>query len=103
MVKSDSILERMTEYFNNNGFPVIVRRLSKGYSIVNEYGEPLARFRPAPGNQDRVEVLWWKYSGKWGHIGDFGGLFMDLEKALAYVLSDPTGIFWKGKIDFFPR
>ena len=35
-------------------------------------------------------------SDKWDHIGDFGGLFMGIEEALEYVLSDPMGIFWKG-------
>ena len=95
MRKADSALDRMTEYFGKKGAPVIVQRRNKGYSIIHESGEPVARFRPTAADPDRVEVLWWSHRDKWDHIGDFGGLFMELEEALDYVVSDPMGIFWK--------
>ena len=97
MTKEDSILDRMKEYFDKEGAPVTVQRINKGYSIIHESGEPVARFRPREGDSDEVEVLWWSHRDKWDHIGDFGGLFMSLEEALKYVLSDPMGIFWTGQ------
>jgi hypothetical protein len=97
MGKADSILDIMTEYFDKKGAPVIVQRVNKGYSIVHESGEPVARFRPRAGDSDRVEVLWWSHRDKWDHVGDFGGMVMGLEEALEYVLSDSMGIFWKGQ------
>jgi hypothetical protein len=97
MEGANCILDRMTEYFDMKGSPVVVQRVNKGYSIIHETGEPVARFWPRVGDSNRVEVLWWSHSDKWDHIGDFGGLFMDLDEALEYVISDPMGIFWKGK------
>jgi hypothetical protein len=97
MAKVDSVLDRMREYFDQKGAPVIVQPINKGYSIIHESGEPVARFRPRAGDSNRVEVLWWSHRDKWDHIGDFGGLFMGLEEALGYVLSDPMGVFWKGQ------
>jgi hypothetical protein len=97
MEAANSILDRMTEYFDMKGSPVVVQRVNKGYSIIHETGEPVARFRPRVGDSTCVEVLWWSHRDKWDHIGDFGGLFMGIEEALEYVLSDPMGIFWKGQ------
>ena len=97
MEKADSVLDKMTKYFDKKRSPVVVRRDNKGYSIIHESGEPVARFRLREGDSDRVEVLWWSHRDKWDHIGDFGGLFMGIEEALEYVLSDPLGIFWKGQ------
>ena len=97
MEKADSVLDKMTKYFDKKRSPVVVRRVNKGYSIIHESGEPVARFRLRGGDSDDVEVLWWSHRDKWDHIGDFGGLFMGLDDALEYVLSDPMGIFWKGQ------
>ena len=97
MKKADSVLDRMNEFFDKKGSPVVVRRINKGYSIIHESGEPVARFRPRGDDSNYVEILWWSHREKWDHIGDLGGLFMDLEEALEYVLSDPMGIFWKGQ------
>ena len=58
MAKADSVLDKMTEYFDKKGTPVIVRRLNKGYSIIHESGEPVARLRPRAADPDRFEVLW---------------------------------------------
>ena len=96
MAKADDILDRMTEFFEKEGAPVIVQRINKGYSIIHESGERVARFRPRTDESNGVEVLWWSHRDKWDHIGDFGCLFMGLEEALKYVLSDPMGIFWTG-------
>lgn len=96
MAKTDSVLDRMTEYFAEKGAPVTVKRLNKGYSIIHESGEPVARFRPEAGESNLFEVLWWSSRDKWEHIGDFGGMVMNLEEALEYVLSDPMDIFWIG-------
>ena len=96
MAKTDSVLDRMTEYFDKKRAPVTVRRINKGYSIIDESGEPIARFRPRAADSDSVEVLWWSHRDKWDHIGDFGGLVMGLEEALEYVVSDPMGVFWTG-------
>jgi hypothetical protein len=95
MAKADSVLDRMREYSGQKGAPVTVQRINKGYSIIHESGEPVARFRPRAGESSRVEVLWSSHRDKWDHIGDFGGLFMGLEEALGYVLSEPMGVFWK--------
>jgi hypothetical protein len=97
MEKADSVLDKMAEYFDKKRSPVAVQRVNKGYSIIHESGEPIARFWPRGGDSDRVEVLWWSHRDKWEYIGDFGGLFMGIEEALEYVLSDPMGIFWKGQ------
>ena len=97
MKKTDSILDSMTVFFAQKGAPVTVRRLNKGYSIIHESGQPIARFRPETGNSGLVEVLWWSHRDKWDHIGDFDGLFMGLEEALEYVLSDPIDISWMGQ------
>ncbi len=97
MEKADSVFDKMTEYFDKKRSPVVVQRVNKGYSIIHESGEAVARFRPRGGDSDRVEVLWWSHRDKWDHIGDLGGLFMSIEEALEYVLSDPMGIFWKGQ------
>jgi hypothetical protein len=94
MEKADSVLDRMSEFFDKKGSPVVVQRINKGYSIIHESGEPVARFRPRGDDSNRVEILWWSHCDKWDHIGDLGGLFMGLEEALEYVLSDPMGIFW---------
>jgi hypothetical protein len=97
MKKADSILDRMTEYFDKKGAPVTVEHRNKGYSIIHESGEPVARFRLMTNNPDNVEVLWWSHRNKWDHIGDFGGMRKGLDEALDFVLSDPMGIFWKGQ------
>ena len=57
MAKTDSVLDRMTEYFAEKSAPVTVKRLNKGYSIIHESGEPVARFRPEAGKSNLVEVL----------------------------------------------
>jgi hypothetical protein len=97
MEKADSVLDQMAQYFDKKRSPVAVQRVNKGYSIIHESGEPIARFWPKGGDSDRVEVLWWSHRDKWDHIGDFSGLFMGIEETLEYVLSDPMGIFWKGQ------
>jgi hypothetical protein len=38
-----------------------------------------------------VEILWWRH-GRWGSIGDFGGLVMPLDQALDHIARDP--LFW---------
>src|SRR3954451_12013267 len=53
---------------------------------------PLARLRPT-GRDDEVEILWWRH-GRWGAIGDFGGLRMPLDDALGHIADDP--LFWSG-------
>ena len=93
----DSVLNKLTEYFREKRSPVLVQRVNKGYSIVHESGVPIARFVPTGENSDRFEILWWSHRDKWDRIGDFGGVFMGIEEALDYVLSDPMDIFWKGQ------
>ncbi len=96
MTKIDCIPNRITEYFEQKGVHVTVKRLKNGYSIIHESGHRIAQFRPEAGDSDLIEVLWWSSQDKWDHIGDFGGLTMKLEEALQYVLSDPMDIFWMG-------
>ena len=43
---------------------------------------------------DTVNVLYWSHLGKWSQIGDFGGITLPLDEALAYVAEN--GIFWTG-------
>jgi hypothetical protein len=42
MEKADSVLDRMTAYFDKKGSPVVARRANQGYSIIHEFGEPAA-------------------------------------------------------------
>jgi hypothetical protein len=96
MACTDNILSRTTDYFEQKGMSVKVNRVNKGYTIIHETGQRIARLLPAGDNSDEVEVLWWSHRNKWEHIGDFDGLFMKFEEALEYVLSDPMDIFWMG-------
>ena len=60
----------------------------RGYSLFSAVtGAPIARLRPT-GRGDEVEILWW-HRGRWGSIGDFGGLKMPLDKALDHIAKDP--------------
>ena len=61
MEKSDSVLDKMTKYFDKKRSPVVVRRVNKGYSIIHESGKPVARFRLRGGDSNNVEVLWWSH------------------------------------------
>ena len=83
------------EAFNAaHGGGVLVRKVARGYSLFHEEtGEPLARLRPT-GTDDQVEVLYWGYRERWEPIGDFGGIRMPLDEALAYIAEDPMGCFW---------
>ncbi len=95
MAKADDILTKIFEYFYRHDIPLQVQRINKGYSIIHESGDRVARIKPDPGSPDQFEVLWWSHRDKWDHIGDFGGVVMSLDEALDYVASDPIGIFWR--------
>jgi hypothetical protein len=91
MAKSDPTLARIQAFDRAKGGGVAVKRASKGYSLFSaETGAPIARLRPT-GGDDEVEILWWR-RGRWGSIGDFGGLVMPLNKALDHIANDP--VFW---------
>ena len=91
MAKSDPMLARIRGFDRAKGGGVAVERASKGYSLFSvATGAPIARLRPT-GNNDEVEILWWRH-GRWGSIGDFGGLVMPLDQALDHIASDP--LFW---------
>ena len=94
----DSVLKKLTEYFEKKHSPVLVQRVNKGYSIIHESGERIARLVPRGGDSDHFKILWWSHRDKWERIGDFGGVVMSIEEALEYVLPDPMDIFWKGQI-----
>lgn len=85
------MLERIRAFDRAKGGGVAVARVNKGYSLFSaETGAPIARLRPT-GTGDEVEILW-RRRGRWGAIGDFGGLAMTLDKALDHIARDP--LFW---------
>jgi len=93
MAKSDPMLARIRAFDRARGGGVAVERANKGYSLFSvATGAPLARLRQT-GRDDEVEILWWR-RGRWGAIGDFGGLRMPLDDALAHIADDP--LFWSG-------
>jgi hypothetical protein len=89
MAKPDPMLERIVAFDRARGGGV--ERVNKGYSLFSaRTGVPVARLRPT-GATDQVEILWWR-RGKWGTIGDFGGLTLPLDKALDHIANEP--LFW---------
>ena len=96
MKTNDPILEKMITYFHQRNMPVLVKRINNGYSMLNETGEHIARFRPISTDSCHVEVLYrHSLKNKWAPIGDFGGLTMDVDAALDYVYADPMQLFWQ--------
>lgn len=95
MAKQDHLLSRIQAFNEARGGGVLIRKLSKGYSLYrHDTGDLVARLRPT-GKGDQVDVMWWSWRDKWDQIGDFGPMVMPLEEALTYVAKDPMGIFWK--------
>src|SRR3954447_21590072 len=93
MARSDPMLARIRAFDRARGGGVAVERANKGYSLFSvATGAPRARLRPT-GRDDEVEILWWR-RGRWGAIGDFGGLRMPLDDALGHIADDP--LFWSG-------
>jgi hypothetical protein len=91
---SDLYLYRIETFFEKKKAPVLIKKISNGYSIyMEEDNTPVARLKLS-GTKDQVEVLWWGHMRKWDSIGDFGGIIMSLDKALKYVLEDPMGCLW---------
>jgi hypothetical protein len=94
MAKQDRLLDRIHEFSEAKGGGVLIRKLSKGYSLFREdTGKPVARLRPT-GKADHVELLLWRRE-KWGRIGGFGPLVLPLDEALEYIARDPMGVFWR--------
>ncbi len=91
--KVDPFQVRIEAVFRKRGCPALVKKVNRGYTIVHE-GRRVSRIRQ---NGDLWEVLWWRYSGRWDSIGDFGGgmMFPTIEEAATYVLDDPMVIFWR--------
>lgn len=88
MAKVDAVLERILAFDRAQGGSVVVERVRRGYSLFSAVtGAPIARLRPT-GRGDEVEILWW-HRGRWGSIGDFGGLKMPLDNALDHIAKDP--------------
>lgn len=80
-------------YFETHGIPVVTRLIRGGLSIFTQACKtPIARFVPK-GKTGGVEVMWYSHREKWNHIGDFGGVTMSVEEALAYVVTDAPGCF----------
>lgn len=92
--KPDDLLARIEAFDARRGGKVLVKKVAKGYPLFRaDNGKPVARLRPT-GKDDKVEVMWWSHRDKWDRIGDFGGMVMPLDEALAYVAKDPMGCFW---------
>lgn len=80
-------------YFESHGIPVETRFSRGGLSIFTKARKtPIARFVPQ-GKKGGVEVMWYSHREKWDHIGDFGGVTMSVDEALAYVVTDAPGCF----------
>ena len=93
MEKVDTMLERSLAFDGGKSGSVAVVRVRGGYSLFSAAsGAPIARLRPT-GRGEEVEILWWR-RGRWGSIGDFGGLTMPLDKALDHIAKDPLFRSW---------
>ncbi len=94
MTTDDDFLARIGRFNDARGGGVLVERRQGGYTLHHEAsGAPIARLRPT-SRADTVNVLYWSHRGKWSQIGDFGGITLPLDEALAYVAEN--GIFWTG-------
>jgi len=92
VAKQDVLLSRIQAFNEARRGGVLIRKLSKGYSLYREdTGAPVTRLRPT-GKASQVEVMWWSWRDKWEQIGDFGPLVMPFDEALTYVARDPMGI-----------
>ena len=90
MAVSDPVIEQIVIYPWPRG-GVQARRVQGGYTLVSaRTGAPVARLKPLPSEEDRVEVLWWRRDA-WGPAGPFGAV-LPLEDALAFIASEPA--FW---------
>jgi hypothetical protein len=88
----DDILTRIGRVNQALGGGGVAEYRQGGYTLRHEAaGAPIVRLRPT-GNEDRVNVLYWLSKGKWSQVGDFGGVILPLDEALAYVAKN--GIFW---------
>lgn len=86
----DIILVRIERFNQGQGGGVVVERRQGGYNLRHEQsGAPIARLRPT-GTGDKMTVLCWL--GKWSQVGDFGGITLPLDEALAYIVEND--IFW---------
>jgi hypothetical protein len=92
MTSDDDFLARIGRFNEARGGGILVERRQGGYTLTHEAsGAPIARLRPI-GRADTVSVLYWSHRGKWSQIGDFGGITLSLDDALAYVAEN--AIFW---------
>jgi hypothetical protein len=92
MTTDDAILTRIERCNQERGGGVVVEARQGGYTLrLEASGAPIARLRPT-GSADAVEVLYWSHRGKWSQIGDFGGITLPLDQALAYIADN--SIFW---------
>ncbi|MCW2240597.1 hypothetical protein M2351_005236 [Azospirillum canadense] len=90
-MSGDALLERIEAFNRTRGGGVVVRKMTRGYTLLSERtGAPVARFRPT-GDTDKVQVLWWN-GERWGPSGPFGIMAMPLDRALDYVANEPN--FW---------
>lgn len=92
MTADDDFLTRIEHFNQARGGGVVVERRQGGYTLHHQAsGAPIARLRPT-GKADQVTVLYWSHRGKWSQVGDFGGITLPLDQALAYVAEN--AIFW---------
>jgi hypothetical protein len=82
MEAANSILDRMTEYFDMKGSPIVRSASPKAIRSSTHPASPSRDSGRGGGDSDRAEVLWWSHPDKWDHLGDLGGLFMGIEEAL---------------------
>lgn len=93
MPEPDALQQRIERFNPAKGGGLVVERRQGGYSLFEaRTGTPVARLKPT-GTADHVTVLYWSDRGKWSQIGDFGGIVLPLDEALAYIASEP--IFWR--------
>ena len=64
------------------------------YSSTSENSRIFPKNSAKWSGVSQVEVLWWRAQKKMGPIGDFGGIVLSLDKALEYVMDDPTEFLW---------
>lgn len=94
MPQVEDFSTRIVQFFQAKGGRIIVEYRQGGYTLLAETTRaPIARLRPT-GKSAGFNVLYWSHLGRWAKIGDFGGITLPLDDALAYVAREPIFRTW---------
>jgi hypothetical protein len=86
MTGSDPILGMIATMFHD----LDVAKSRGGYTLVDPHsGTPRARLKPIP-QSDRFELFYWSdMRGRWRTFGDFGRLWLTLDRANEVFRNEP--------------